>query len=206
MNRAFQAKPLNFSSVRQTFYHSAAYLPPPPLHFTSPSLASRPELPRECDGGNCLAGMTFDRREPRGFQPSPFASPTFTQSISHLREMDEGLTTSCAPVRSLNFTWKPFRLSGHNFRRLLNATAIRKKRSFLAVFKVAGGLKTGLGGQFETCFGRWSGNSHLKLADISVCFNLHILVCLRFSIPAAASEAPGQKEFLYHDGEGGASR
>lgn len=29
MNCAFQAKPLNFSSVRQTFYHSAAYFFPP---------------------------------------------------------------------------------------------------------------------------------------------------------------------------------
>lgn len=56
----------------------------------------------------------------------------------------------------------------------------QKKRGPLAVFKVAGGLKTELGGQFETCFVCWKWWkmvwiwSRLKLADISVCFNLHI--------------------------------
>lgn len=39
----------------------------PRLHLTSLSLASRLELLHECDGGNCPAGMTFDRREPEDF-------------------------------------------------------------------------------------------------------------------------------------------
>lgn len=90
--------------------------------------------------------MTFDRCEPEDFNQAH--SPADFYPI-HFASLGNGLTTLYAPVRSLNFTWKPFRLT--QFQQLLNVMAIRKK-GILAVFKVAGGLKTELGDQFETYF------------------------------------------------------